>query len=487
MRSMKSSVCIRIFAAVLLVCGMILTAGCMEQTPLPTPTAPQPVTQPKPVDTVPPTTEPSAGEIALNSLRQGMVETPQIFAVAYLGYHTDWNSGLPVDPFGAMEAYTPQLCEDLPFLLEIPQERVIGEHGELFCIVPLDTDAQVAVSLGAWDEVNEEYIYEESLYLEQSGEPILLFCNDSGWVPDTQLSISGPSGDVIWYPQLDDNECAMALLNDNGDDLFLDFSPYREMLAADYRETLENVEWEGILPTEEDLIGNTWVWSGYSKVGWEANYSVTFNQGYLDVCWNDGIDPMEHVYNNAPWTLEHKDGYAVLTIDFAEFAGVLRYDVLYSRFYDDLYIIQDVLQEEMNIGWEPLSRYLMKPAAPDPMDMTGTWELVWTEIEGYREEAESNTCFLEITTDYEGLYWISYNDYAFPDENYENKELVVFPFEMYYGCGNDQWSATVNHTGKFGTEYSLTLLFNDTLLLQRYWEVDGAPMVSYASYRRVEE
>ena len=30
---------------------------------------------------------------------------------------------------------------------------------------------------GAWDEYNEVYIYEESVYFRESGEPILLFCN----------------------------------------------------------------------------------------------------------------------------------------------------------------------------------------------------------------------------------------------------------------------------------------------------------------------
>ena len=479
MRSMEGQYRhIRLFIAALLAFGLMITAGCTEE----------PVT---PAETTVSTTQvtvPSEADASLVSLRQALVETPQLFAVAYFGYHDTVDSDAPVDPYEVMQQEAPQLCADLPFLLEIPQDKVIGEYGELYCIVPLDTDAQVAVSLGAWDQVNEEYIYEESLYFAESGAPILLFCNSTGWEPDTQLSISGPSGDVIWYPQLDDNQCAAPLHNDDWEDLFFDFSPYREMLAAKYHNATENIDyWDGVLPTEVDLIGKTWVWQGYLKNGLKVSYCVTFNHGYLNVRWNDGIDAMEHVYYNAPWTLENKDGYAVLTIDFAEFAGVLRYDVLYSQFYDELYIAQDVLQEDMNIGWEPLCRYMTKPIAPKSIEMIGVWELVWTEIEGYREEAEPGTCFLEITTDDEGLYWISYTDYAFPDENYTDKELVVFPFEMYYGCGNDQWTATVNYTGKYGTEYHITLLHDGTLLLQRYWEVDGTPMVSYGSYRRVEE
>ena len=128
----------------------------------------------------------------------------------------------------------------------------------------------------------------------------------------------------------------------------------------------------------------------------------------------------------------------------------------------------------------------MLPIAPDPMEMAGSWELAWTEIEGYREEAEPGSNMITITTDYEGLYWITCSDYAFPEDGFADKELVIFPDELYYGCGNDQWVAAVNYTGPFGTEYHLTLLYNDTLLLQRYWVADGAPMVSYACYRRAD-
>ena len=468
--------------AVLLILLMVFSTGCLQLPINLTKSTAEEET------TVPATEDASANaDVSLNSLRQAMAGTSQIFAVAYLGYHNTVDAYEPVDPYEVIQQEVPQLCADLPFLLEIPQERIIGERGDLFCIVPLDADAQVAVSMCAWDMVNEEYIYEESLFFSETGEPILLFCNDYGWEPDTQLFISGPSGTAIWYPYIDDNQCAAPLRNDNWEELFLDFSPYREMLAANYRSATENVEWEAVIPTQEDLIGSTWVWQRYLKDGSEVSCSVTFNQDYLNVRWYDGIDAVEHVYYNAPWTLEHKDGYAVLTIDFAEFAGVLRYDVLYSELYDELYIAQDVLQEDMNIGWEPLYRYMSKPIAPKSIEMAGTWELVWTDLEGYQEEAEPGTCFIEITTDYEGLFWISFTDYAWPDEYYENKELVVFPFEMYYGCGNDQWTATVNHTGKFGTEYNITLLYNGTLLLQRYWEVDGAPMVGYGSYRRVSE
>ena len=118
--------------AVLLAGVLLLTAGCGKSPDsikdnIVVPTAP--ATEP---------TELFSAEASLNSLRQAMVGTSQIFAVAYFGYHETLDSPLPVDPFAVMQENTPQLCEDLPFLLEIPEDRIVGETGDLFCIVPLD-------------------------------------------------------------------------------------------------------------------------------------------------------------------------------------------------------------------------------------------------------------------------------------------------------------------------------------------------------------
>ena len=67
-------------------------------------------------------------DASLISFRQAMVETPQLFAVAYLGCGTQE----PSDPFRLMQETAPELCENLPFLLGIPKENVIGTSGELY-------------------------------------------------------------------------------------------------------------------------------------------------------------------------------------------------------------------------------------------------------------------------------------------------------------------------------------------------------------------
>ena len=78
---------------------------------------------------VTPTTEPTTPtedqeDPSLLIFRQSMVETPQLFAAAFFGY-------VPrdADPFAVMQEAAPQLCEDLPFLLAIREESIIGNFG----------------------------------------------------------------------------------------------------------------------------------------------------------------------------------------------------------------------------------------------------------------------------------------------------------------------------------------------------------------------
>ena len=451
--------------AALLVGVLLLTAGCGK--------SPDTAENQTVAPTVPATesTEPISAKDSLNALRQTLAEKHQMFAVAYFGYHYSKILGQPVDPFAVMEEYAPELCVDWPFLLEIPGDRVIGEGGDLFCIIPLDADATVAVSKGYWDDENEQHIYDDMIYSSMSGEPILLFCNDAGWEPDTQVYISGPSGETYWCAGTDMNGFAM-----QGD--FYDVSPYAELLKADHR-WLKDCEWT--LPTQDQLIGTAWSSSFYFADGTEYTYEMSIQNDFLEARWNDGED---HVYHDAAWELTYVEDTAVLSIDFGEMAGVLRYNLLYEETYGELYVSLDVTQEDFPIGAEPMFRYLTMTSIPDPLMMVGTWYLGWTEVEGDIQGAEPGSQIIEITTDYKGHYQISYTNNEFPDRSFYYKDLAIIDDELYYGCGNNQWYATVDHIGFGGMEYSLTLLPEGTLLLRNYWELEGFRNVAHGWYTR---
>lgn len=460
-----------------LLCGMLLlTAGCSKAVEEPENTTQNVFAE---------TTPPRSGDASLVSLRQAMIETPQLFAVAYFGYHDTVDSDLPADPYGGMQEYTPQLCADLPFLTEIPEERIVGENGDLFCIVPLDENATVSVSKGRWNEKIEQYLYEESLYFAESGEPILLFCNDAGFEPDTQVCISGPSGEAVWYPQIDDNLCVMSFSNDNGDNLFYDFSAYREMLVKDYRD-MKDAEW--VMPTADMLNGTTWIWERFLKDGREVSYQLTFQEDTLSVRWNDGIDEEDHEYPDARWELTEEDGYTVLSVDFREMAGVLRYNLLYHEVYENLYFGMDVLQEEMPIGWEPLFRFMMEPSAPEPVEMLGFWELEWTEVEGYREYVDSGIENISVFLRDDSSMRLTHVNNVSNTDNIYDKEVCFYEGELYSGCGNDEWVAYLGNMDGSPTVYSFSLTDHDQLLMRLYWEIDdGVPMVAYKMFRRVSE
>lgn len=479
----RSAKLFRITVALLVLLGMLAAAGCgkkpKKELPMPDITLPSTEsteqTEPEPTQEVP-------QDASLVSLRQAMVGTDAKFAVAYFGYIDMADPEFAVDPYDVMQERTPLLCEDHPWLLEIPETNIVGEdRGDLFAILPLDPDAEVTVSVGAW--TGEETVYEEASYTG-NGNPILLICNGAGWEPDMQLYISGPSGDALWYPMLDDTHCAAPMEDANWQDQFLDFSAYAQLLSTEYFDMMD-AGWE--FPTAEMLIGTDWSCEEYLKDGRHVRHRIEFAEDTCYVRWNDGYEDVEHEYYDAPWELTYDEGFAILEIDFQEFAGVLRYNLLYREDYDMLYTQLDVSTGEAETGWEAQYRFLVpaETEAPNPLDMAGTWELAWTEFEGYQENAEPGSNIIEIAVDEADSLWISFSDYAHPDEYYADKELVISPYEMYYGCGNDQWTATVNHTGKFDTEYSVTLLYDGMLLLQRYYELDGAPTVSYGWYYRV--
>ena len=118
--------------------------------------------------------------------------------------------------------------------------------------------------------------------------------------------------------------------------------------------------------------------------------------------------------------------------------------------------------------------------------MVGTWERVRTEFESNVEEDTSGNCTIVIAGETQDTLTISYTDRESTQSNYQNKSLNIEQGELYWGCGNSLWLAEVDHVGPWDTTYAVTLLPDGTLLLRNYWEMDGAPTVSYSEFRRVD-
>ena len=362
----------RIFCVVFLICGLLLT-GCSPTRNEPDQTIPTETggseKNPDNTETLATTEGTQAAEntqemddsaaASLVALRQALVGTPQQFAVAYFGYALP-DSNMPANPYAVMEGAAPQLCDDLPFLQQIPEQNILGTDGHLFCIVPADENATVSVNWSLWDEASETYREETVLYRSEKGDPILLMTTNTAWCLETEVIITDSSGDVtIWYPFIGEDNRIAPLCDDNGESLYYDFSPYDRL-------------------NYENLIGGA------------------------------------------------------------------------------------------------------------PIEMVGTWELAWTEVEGDRNEAAPGGCTVEITTDGMGFFWISYSDRNYPDDNFSDAELLVSSGELYPDCGNNQWFAEVYGVSDELIHYAVTLLDDGTLLMQYSWEMDGMPMVSYGWYKKLD-
>ena len=129
----------------------------------------------------------------------------------------------------------------------------------------------------------------------------------------------------------------------------------------------------------------------------------------------------------------------------------------------------------------------MREVPPEPTDMIGEWELVWREIEGYRSNAESGECTVEIMSAASGSLLMSYTSEAFPQDNFYNELLTIDMRQLHTLCGNDEWVADVDYAGPWDTTYTVTLTSDDVLIKQNYFLLDGAPTVSYEYFYRIGE
>ena len=147
------------------------------------------------------------GRNSLMWLRDRIDVPMTMFGAAYLGYADDlfeeeFEEELPAWLWENNEA----MLREYPFIAEIDENHIIGGTGYLYCIVPVDENASVAINRVKWDNKTRSEKVTEVLYRSESGEPVLLFANLDGvaYEADTQVIITDSSGNICeWYPSLD--------------------------------------------------------------------------------------------------------------------------------------------------------------------------------------------------------------------------------------------------------------------------------------------
>lgn len=460
--------------------ALLLSAGCDRQPPAPStePAGTRPSSTPTET-TVQKETEPDLAAASLVSLRQALVETPQQFAVAYLGFLEEENA----DPVAFIRENVPSLCADLPFLTAFGPEDVVGSRGEVYCIVPAE-GAQVRLSHILRDEYG--WISGAEPFLDRDDRPFLLLCNDDS-TPDTILEITCSDGSALSWQVMPDHLGFVNLPCDERlQPLAMDFSAYEALLEREYR-TLSESTW--YVPAAQELQGTSWRWESWvDAVSMYLDQEILFGKSTAFVRWYDNNEETYQVCQNVPWSLESTGDAAVLTLDFGGFAGERSYNVLLHDSGEVFFIMANVFAGEPIARSEALRCYMNWSdlcEAPDPMEMVGDWQRLYYEVDGYREDSEPGEVTVRIQGDSAESLTVSYVQKAFPENGYQNKALLVTPQKMYENCGNSLWLAEVQHLGEYETSWALTLLADGKLLLQTFWIMDGAPMVSYQWFERI--
>ena len=169
-------------------------------------------------------------ENSLGWLRDRIDVPATMFGAAYLGYagglfEEGFETGFPSWLLENNEA----MLLEYPFIAEIDEEHIIGSAGHLYCIVPANENATVAINRVQWNEKTQTDEVTEVLYRSESGEPVLLFANLDGIAheADTQAFITDNSGNTCeWYPSLDAMSHLAPCISEAGDYHSFDFTEY---------------------------------------------------------------------------------------------------------------------------------------------------------------------------------------------------------------------------------------------------------------------
>ena len=291
--------------------------------------------------------EPGAYDDSLDLLRQELDERQQDerFAVAYIGDIDGSLSDLAIPLRDWINDTAPGLCAQYTFVRNIPQERVVGDSGSLFCVVPRDPNATVAVNRVRWNEAKGGYETLEVLYRGESGEPILLFIsNDLGTVPTdtTELLLTDSHPDTLsWYPI--PGIVALPYDYENDRKLAYDFTFYSQEGNDGFG---SDIGWT--CPTGSQLTQEVWAWDGntdkpaLATLELHANSSQESDWGSATFTWwyeSDFVTP-EEVYTG-DWGLTGNGEYSgVIMLDLTRTGGKRYTPGETERIIHDGFIVQ---------------------------------------------------------------------------------------------------------------------------------------------------
>ena len=242
-------------------------------------------------------------ETSLGWLRDRMNFPMTMFGAAYLGYV----GGLSEDGFAAgfsgwLWETNEAMLREYPFIAEIDENHIIGRAGHLYCIVPVDGNATVAINRVQWNEKTQTDEVVEVLYRSETGEPVLLFANLDGvaYEADTQVFITDSSGNICeWDPSLDAMSHLAPCTSEAGDYLSFDFTEYAWYNAPSEFAGRLSDGWSGM--TAVGLAGSQSTGMGWiteTMVGETSRYAYFSLRFYLEDETGGSVD-LEWAYEDS--------------------------------------------------------------------------------------------------------------------------------------------------------------------------------------------
>ena len=240
-----------------------------------------------------------------------------MFGMAYLGYvgglfDEGFEAGFPAWLWGTNSA----MLRKYPFIAEIDAEHILGGAGHLYCIVPVDENATVAINRVEWNAATQSQEVTEVLYRSESGEPVLLFANLDGvaYEDDTQVIITDNNGNTCqWNPSLDAMSILAPCVSETGAYHSWDFTEYTWQSGPEGLGDWFADGWNG--PTALGLAGSEgWdnSWCVHSMVRDTDKYgffTLTFypgdeTGGTVDLDWSyEGQEDLVEQWSGF-WTIE---------------------------------------------------------------------------------------------------------------------------------------------------------------------------------------
>ena len=212
----------RILCALLSALLLLTLTACGGKKPAEDPSVQPPVEQPDTPDTPDPPA-PSEAEQSLADLRETIRAAGAVLGCAYLG-STNGNDALDLHALLEDNGYAARY----PFLLDLPSKLAVSTGGwDIYCIVPADENADVAVNEYGWlTEGAELPEAGEVLWESGSGTPLCIAANVSDIMPDTQITVTAADGTaVIYQPILSLRDGSLAVPEDG---TVYDFTVYPE-------------------------------------------------------------------------------------------------------------------------------------------------------------------------------------------------------------------------------------------------------------------